>query len=64
MTYTYTPLNQVEKITRAIGGEKTFAYDENGNLVKETDWKGTAAEHAYNALNQCASFGDALNLLT
>jgi len=52
LTYTYNARNQVERITRNIGGTKVFGYDENGNRTSETDWKGTATTHTYNALNQ------------
>ncbi|MCP4610052.1 MAG: RHS repeat protein, partial [Planctomycetes bacterium] len=52
LTYTYTDRDQVETISRSMGGQKHFSYDANGNLEIESDWKGQETLHEYNALNQ------------
>jgi len=52
LNYTYTDRNQVDAITRNIGGQKNFDYDPNGNLTSETDWKDVATTHTYDDLNR------------
>jgi RHS repeat-associated protein len=52
LSYSYTPRNQVDTVTRSTGGQKSYQYDGNGNLLSETDWKGQPISHAYNGLNQ------------
>ncbi len=46
----------METINRSGGveqfGQKSFAYDANGNLTNETDWKGVATTHTYDELNR------------
>jgi RHS repeat-associated protein len=64
LTYTYTNRDQVETITRNIGGKKTFGYDENGNLTSETDWRNDpaiATTHHYDELNRRDYTIDRLN---
>lgn len=39
----------------ALGGSKTFSYDANSNLLSESDWKGVATTHSYDALNRRTS---------
>ena len=69
LTYTYTPRNQVETVTRSavsgglgdFTGPKSYSYDENGNLLTETDWNGHEIKHTYNDLNQRDTTRNRLN---
>ncbi|MCB9617004.1 MAG: RHS repeat protein, partial [Sandaracinus sp.] len=53
LTYEHTARGQVKRVTRSFGdGEKLFRYDDSGNLVYETDWKGVETTHGYDALDR------------
>ena len=53
LSYQYDGRGLVMNVTRSIdGASQAFTYDDNGNLLTETDWKAQTTTHAYDALNR------------
>lgn len=50
-SYTYGTLGEVLKIEESLG-ETSFSYDENGNLIEETDAAGHTRNFEYNSMGQ------------
>ena len=45
----------VTKVINAVGNEKLYVYDQNGNLISQTDEDGYVTEYTYNARNLAQS---------
>jgi len=58
-TYTYDPLNRLQKILKDGQLLRSYEYDEFGNRTKMTDCNGRSS-YTYNSLNQLISMADAV----
>jgi YD repeat-containing protein len=58
--YEYNALNLMTKAIDPLGGETTFTYDGNGNLLSLTDARGKTTSYTYNNMDRADTRTDPL----